>query len=56
MLALVQNICDNRIPDLKPPIKRKLGNFIKVIQKLKRFASEVGPYKSYDLVCTDHFI
>ncbi|KAF7777665.1 hypothetical protein Agabi119p4_3737 [Agaricus bisporus var. burnettii] len=39
-LALVQNICDNRIPDLKPPIKRKLGNFIKVIQKLKIFASE----------------
>jgi DNA helicase-2/ATP-dependent DNA helicase PcrA len=50
MLSLVEKICDNRTPDIKPPVKRKLGNFIKVIQKLKMLASEVNFRPRYDFV------
>ncbi|KAF9445472.1 P-loop containing nucleoside triphosphate hydrolase protein [Macrolepiota fuliginosa MF-IS2] len=40
MLAFIEKICDNHIPDIKPPIKRKLGDFVKVMLRLKRSASE----------------
>ncbi|KAF5359087.1 hypothetical protein D9756_003438 [Leucocoprinus leucothites] len=40
MLKVVERICDNRIPDIKPPIKRKLADFVKAMQKLRKLASE----------------
>jgi DNA helicase-2/ATP-dependent DNA helicase PcrA len=42
MLSVVEKICDNRIPDIKPPVKRKLGGFVKAMQNLKKSASEVN--------------
>ena len=41
MLKTVERICDNHIPDIKPPVRRKLANFVKVVQELRRFSSEV---------------
>ena len=40
MLKTAAQICDNRIPDINLSAKRELTNFVKVIQKLKRFSSE----------------
>jgi len=41
MLKIAEKICDNRIPDINPPARRKLTDFVKVMQKLKGFSSEV---------------
>jgi len=41
MLKTAEKICDNRIPDVNPPARRKVTDFVKVIQKLKGFSSEV---------------
>lgn len=56
MLAIVEKICDNRIPDIKPPIKRKLDDFAKVIQRLKKLALEVRNWITSNLVLEDEFL
>ncbi|KXN84725.1 ATP-dependent DNA helicase PcrA, partial [Leucoagaricus sp. SymC.cos] len=40
MMTMVEKICDNRIPDIKPPVKRKLNEFVNVMKKLKKLAEE----------------
>ena len=41
MLKTVEKICDNHISDIKPSVRQKLANFVKVVQELRRFSSEV---------------
>ena len=40
-LAVVERICDSKIPDTKPPVKQKLSSFVKCVRVLKRLAEEV---------------
>ncbi|KIY44056.1 P-loop containing nucleoside triphosphate hydrolase protein [Fistulina hepatica ATCC 64428] len=34
-LAVVEGICDSRLPDISPPVKRKLVSFVKTIRTLR---------------------
>ena len=42
-LELVEQIHDSKIPDIKPPIKRKIGSFVTTIRSLRKYDSEVEP-------------
>ncbi|KAI0749394.1 P-loop containing nucleoside triphosphate hydrolase protein [Daedaleopsis nitida] len=39
-LHVVERIVEGRIPDIKPPVKKKLANFAGVIRDLRKFANE----------------
>ncbi|KAH9945389.1 UvrD-helicase-domain-containing protein [Epithele typhae] len=39
-LDVVQRIIDGKIPDIKPPVKRKLGEFIGIIRDLRTYANQ----------------
>lgn len=49
-LQVVERIVDGNIPDIKPPVKKKLCNFVGVIRDMRRFANEVGFQSSYAVV------
>lgn len=40
MLKTAEKICEHRIPDINPSARRKLTDFVKVMQKLKGFSSK----------------
>lgn len=40
-LELVERIYDGKMPDIKPPIKRKVGDFALTIKTLRKAAKEV---------------
>ncbi|KAF8149889.1 P-loop containing nucleoside triphosphate hydrolase protein [Crassisporium funariophilum] len=42
-LEVVEKIHDNRIPDIKPPIRRKLASFVQTIRTLRRLVAECTP-------------
>jgi DNA helicase II / ATP-dependent DNA helicase PcrA len=42
-LALAEAICDQKTPDTKPPVKRKLAEFVNCIQTLRALAEAVSP-------------
>ncbi|KAF5327158.1 hypothetical protein D9619_004893 [Psilocybe cf. subviscida] len=42
-LTVVERIHDNKIPDIKPAIKRKIASFIKVIRTLRKLDEENTP-------------
>ncbi|TFK81255.1 UvrD-helicase-domain-containing protein [Polyporus arcularius HHB13444] len=39
-LTVVERIVDGKIPDIKPPVKKKLGHFVGVIRDMRKFANE----------------
>ncbi|KAI0714341.1 P-loop containing nucleoside triphosphate hydrolase protein [Cerioporus squamosus] len=39
-LKVVERIVDGKIPDIKPPVKKKLGTFVGVIRDMRKFANE----------------
>ncbi|KAM5530408.1 hypothetical protein V8D89_015919 [Ganoderma adspersum] len=39
-LTVVERIVDGKIPDIKPPVKKKLASFTDTIRDLRRFANE----------------
>ncbi len=41
-LTVVERIVDGKIPDIKPPVKKKLGHFVGVIRDMRKFANEVN--------------
>ena len=41
-LQVAEHIVDGKIPDIKPPVKRKLTSFIGIIRDLRKFANEVS--------------
>jgi DNA helicase-2/ATP-dependent DNA helicase PcrA len=40
-LKLVEKIVDNLMPDTKPPVKKKLTTFVKIIRTLRDLNEEV---------------
>lgn len=40
-LDVVERIVGGKIPDIKPPVKRKLANFAEAIRDLRKYANEV---------------
>ena len=40
-LAIVEAICDNKAPDIKPAVKRKVAPFVAVIRSLRAQAHNV---------------
>ena len=40
-LELVEKIHDDKISDIKPPVKRKLTSFVKAIRKLRSLDKDV---------------
>ena len=40
-LELVERIHDNKVSDIKPPIKRKLTSFVQAIRKLRSLDNDV---------------
>ena len=41
-MQVVERIVDGKIPDIKPPVKRKLASFVGIIRDLRKFANEVS--------------
>ena len=39
-LTVVERIVDGKIPDIKPPVRKKLASFTDTIRDLRRFANE----------------
>ncbi|KAL0954493.1 hypothetical protein HGRIS_003461 [Hohenbuehelia grisea] len=39
-LEVIEKICDGRMPDIKPPVKRKVASFVAAIRSLRKLASE----------------
>ncbi|KAL0574734.1 ATP-dependent DNA helicase srs2 [Marasmius crinis-equi] len=39
-LQIVEKIVDGRTPDIKPPVKRKLGSFVSAIRTIRKLATE----------------
>lgn len=46
-LQLVENIHDNKAPDIKPPIKRKAASFVQTIRSLRKLDKEVYSFAIY---------
>ncbi|KAF9485206.1 P-loop containing nucleoside triphosphate hydrolase protein [Pholiota conissans] len=42
-LCLVEKIHDNKVPDVKPPVKRKIVSFIKIIRSLRELDKQNTP-------------
>lgn len=51
-LQLVEKIIEGKIPDIKPPIKKKLVSFVKTIKALRKLDEEVDIYDN--LMCAGH--
>ena len=51
-LDVAERICDGQMPDIKPPVKRKLGQYVKIVRGLREHANAVNvvsfasPFKS----------
>ena len=43
-LELIERIHDNKISDIKPPIKRKLASFVQTVRKLRSLDNDVNFY------------
>jgi DNA helicase II / ATP-dependent DNA helicase PcrA len=41
-LEVIEKIHDSTIPDIQPPIKRKLFSFVQTIRELRRLANKVS--------------
>ena len=41
-MEVVEKIHDSTIPDIKPPIKRKLYSFVQTVRELRRLANKVS--------------
>ena len=41
-LSVVESIYDGKIPDVKPPVKKKLKAFIEPLRTLRKLAEEVS--------------
>ena len=39
--VIVEDICDGKLPDIKPPIKQKLVSFVKAVRTLRDLAEKV---------------
>ena len=43
-MEVVEHIVDGTIPDVKPPVKKKLSGFVDTIQILRKHANDVRTY------------
>ena len=41
-MELVERIVDGKVPDIKPPVKKKLAAFAGMIRDLRKYANEVS--------------
>lgn len=41
-VSVVERIWDGRIPDVKPPVRKKLKSFVESLRVLKKYAVEVS--------------
>ncbi|GJE88670.1 UvrD-helicase-domain-containing protein [Phanerochaete sordida] len=39
-LALVEGICAGRVPDIRPPVRRKVGEFVAIVKELRELAEK----------------
>ncbi|KAF8602376.1 UvrD-helicase-domain-containing protein [Ceratobasidium sp. AG-I] len=39
-LAVIERICDGTAPDIKPPIKRKVAELVRLVRQLRKWAAE----------------
>ena len=46
-LETVEGIYDGQLPDIKPPVRKKLKYFVEPIRKLRQHANAVGLCKFY---------
>ena len=38
---MIERICDGTAPDIKPPIKRKVAELVRLVRQLRKWAAEV---------------
>lgn len=48
-VSVVEKIWDGKIPDVKPPVRKKLDNFVEPLRILKKRAMDVSATKSPSL-------
>ncbi|KAI0775289.1 UvrD-helicase-domain-containing protein [Trametes elegans] len=50
-MQVVERIIDGKIPDIKPPVKKKLASFVQIIRTLRKHANEgIAPSKLINAV------
>lgn len=52
-LQLVENIHDNKSPDIKPSIKRKIASFVQVVRSIRKMDAAVCAHIALDVVPAD---
>lgn len=46
-LDALERVCEGRVPDTKPPVRRKAGEFVAVVRELRRLALKVRAARTH---------